>query len=818
MQATWTLAGLWLAHTAAAGSLVLLVTLTWMRLVRQPAWRQRLGEIGLAAALLAAVAALGPAWLHLPWLPAEQSEPLTFGAKIRDKKSEPSTGVASETDQDAVEWFAWTPVESATQEPASMVFTPQAQAAVPSSAAMTTAGPELVTTAIYTVIVAYGLGASFFLIRWLVGWIGLRRILRDAESAPDDICHFFRRKTAVEPTPRLLMSRRLRVPVSCGIWRPTIVLPVSLCRPPDHGRLPWVFAHELTHLVRHDAWSSVLFALGQVVFFYLPWFWSLRRQVRLCQEFVADAAAVTGRPADEYAAFLLSLIASQAVPLAATGVSGNRSDLYRRVSMLLKSPMRVEQTCPRSWTWASAGVLLALAVIIGGVGLKADAGGGRIIVIEPGGKQPVDVFKFKPAPGPTAVRIERPAGDAIDKDIVFFDPAQDGRADVLFRNPGDGKRAFLFKIDVGPHGKVVAEKPVQGRDAIILNLVGVPRGDVLGPQGLEVKPIQVNPTTNLFKPASDAVKLLQDVIIDLHPGEQADKDKQDKELADLLKMIENLGGQDGEKIRKQVEEALKKATKHIQDFQLKVDGVPGKVREAIAQSQALGEWKLQDPAALGRVVLWDYGPHGSGRLGAKLVKPSAILAEQLNLPKGMGMVVQEVQSDSPAAKAGIKVNDILLLHQDVASDAAKFNKMLESLKKDGNLDLKVLRKGKEENLKGIPVADLLQKQAQEAWFALPGILQDRAWTSSRALGRSHGVVTTIFRNIDRFNTRHQEGSLIITIIGKVEGGKAAPQEIHIQDGNTSNRYESADRVPSQYRDKVNHLIQTSGGPTQVESK
>src|SRR5207249_1508900 len=98
--------------------------------------------------------------------------------------------------------------------------------------------------------------------------VGLRRILRDADPAPEEIRGLFALEKGAAPVPRLLMSRRLRAPVSCGIWTPTIVLPVTLCKPPDHGRLPWVFAHELTHLVRRDAWSSLLFALGQTVFFY----------------------------------------------------------------------------------------------------------------------------------------------------------------------------------------------------------------------------------------------------------------------------------------------------------------------------------------------------------------------------------------------------------------------------------------------------------------------------------------------------------------------------------------------------------------------
>src|SRR5205807_6390072 len=174
--------------------------------------------------------------------------------------------------------------------------------------------------------------------------------------------------------PRLLVSRRLRVPFSCGLWRPTVVIPAALCAGPAPRQLRWVFAHELTHLARRDAWSCLLFGLGQALFFYLPWLWWLRRQVRLCQEYVADAVAVGPagpRPAGvaaDYAQFLLNLIHAPAVPVAATGVLGSYSDLFRRVTMLLESPTRVERRCPRRWSWAAAGGLLALAVLLSGIG------------------------------------------------------------------------------------------------------------------------------------------------------------------------------------------------------------------------------------------------------------------------------------------------------------------------------------------------------------------------------------------------------------------------------------------------------------------
>ena len=56
-------AWLWLLRTAIAGSLVLAVASGAVLLTRQPARRQHLGACGVFAALLVAIASVGPAWL-----------------------------------------------------------------------------------------------------------------------------------------------------------------------------------------------------------------------------------------------------------------------------------------------------------------------------------------------------------------------------------------------------------------------------------------------------------------------------------------------------------------------------------------------------------------------------------------------------------------------------------------------------------------------------------------------------------------------------------------------------------------------------------
>lgn len=100
-----------------------------------------------------------------------------------------------------------------------------------------------------------------------------------------------------------------------------------------------------------------------------------------------------------------------------------------------------------------------------------------------------------------------------------------------------------------------------------------------------------------------------------------------------------------------------------------------------------------------------FGTHP--RLGVLVDAPSETLAEQLNLKKGQGLVVREVVPDSPAAAAGLKTNDIILdlNGKAVPNDVGQFSQMVGEIKSDTPVDAKVLRKGKEETIKGIKLRE-----------------------------------------------------------------------------------------------------------------
>jgi beta-lactamase regulating signal transducer with metallopeptidase domain len=75
------------------------------------------------------------------------------------------------------------------------------------------------------------------------------------------------------------------------------------------GDLRAVLQHELGHVERHDAAAWLLAAGVNVVLFFLPPLWLMKRQMRLSQEFLADrVAADSSGGAVAYAEMMLRLV------------------------------------------------------------------------------------------------------------------------------------------------------------------------------------------------------------------------------------------------------------------------------------------------------------------------------------------------------------------------------------------------------------------------------------------------------------------------------------------------------------------------------
>jgi protocatechuate 3,4-dioxygenase beta subunit len=209
---------------------------------------------------------------------------------------------------------------------------------------------------------------------WLLGQVLLWRLTRGARPVPGALADLFGEISGpAGARVRLLQSDRISLPFTYTWTRPVILLPASLCRDGDHQALRYGLAHEWSHVERRDSWAWTFAALAGMVLFYQPLFWWLRRQLRLCQDYLADDRAAAAGSPEDYAAYLVRLARSRpSAPLIpALGVAGPRSNLFRRIHMLVIDRDDLEYRCPICWSLGAASVMALAVFLASGVRLHA---------------------------------------------------------------------------------------------------------------------------------------------------------------------------------------------------------------------------------------------------------------------------------------------------------------------------------------------------------------------------------------------------------------------------------------------------------------
>src|SRR5205823_5035007 len=148
--------------------------------------------------------------------------------------------------------------------------------------------------------------------------------------------------------------------------------------------------------------------------------------------------------------------------------------------------------------------------------------------------------------------------------------------------------------------------------------------------------------------------------------------------------------------------------------------------------------------------------------------------------------------------------------KEVPNNPKDFLKILEGVKGDPDVRVLILRKGKQHTVRGLilvqPKTQEQGKQKQFHYQWVPLDPKERELAKEKDLakwryeyvvpkdnikkapggplpkgGGDNTIMTTTLRTGDRFTTRYQEGSLIITLTGTVAGGKAKAGEIVVQD-------------------------------------
>jgi len=206
--------------------------------------------------------------------------------------------------------FTMQQVTSATAPGTSLSNTPPAFKPDASRSAAITSLPW--TTAALALYLAIGL--SLF-VRLIIGVVLARRLVRNSIVIHDARLAALIRYQSSRRVAHVVESRSVSVPLTVGVIKPAILLPISW-RDWDDAKLAGVLTHEMSHVARHDCLSQYLALLHRAVFWFSPLSWWLNRQIIELAEQASDEEALS-RGADQhsYARMLLGFLETvQAAP------------------------------------------------------------------------------------------------------------------------------------------------------------------------------------------------------------------------------------------------------------------------------------------------------------------------------------------------------------------------------------------------------------------------------------------------------------------------------------------------------------------------
>lgn len=157
----------------------------------------------------------------------------------------------------------------------------------------------------------WGIGVFLLLLRVLVGNISIGWLAsRAVEVESPVMLKLFSstlRELNLKCRIRFLHSDYTLMPIVCGIWRPTVILPITAENwTAERSRI--VLLHELKHIARQDCLTQLAVQLTCAFYWFNPLIWAAARRLRIERERACDDYVISlgTRPSD-YASHLLEI-------------------------------------------------------------------------------------------------------------------------------------------------------------------------------------------------------------------------------------------------------------------------------------------------------------------------------------------------------------------------------------------------------------------------------------------------------------------------------------------------------------------------------
>ncbi len=339
------------------------ISLIIVRKLGQPLERIRLIQMTFTCLLLAAVLSQVN-WtpsISLPVLPIASDATVESTASMTQEVPQLATITIAESD------------EVPTNSIANAI--PMSQTLSPSPVSTTISWTDFAKAFVVIGLLAVSVGNLLYLI---VGLALTRRLVRSARQLSPTVrsrAEAFLAQYA-DRNVAFVHSSRVSVPMVSGLVEPTIILPIELAdQNADETLLQHGIAHEWKHIDRNDLLMWHLTSFAQVLLWFQPFYWMLRRELRLSQDQIADEfAADQTNDLATYAETLVGFTKSkQRVMFGALAMAGTKSNLYRRVELLLNEKFQVSLTSRKRVLFACAGMLTAGGMLLASIELTQAA-------------------------------------------------------------------------------------------------------------------------------------------------------------------------------------------------------------------------------------------------------------------------------------------------------------------------------------------------------------------------------------------------------------------------------------------------------------
>jgi carboxyl-terminal processing protease len=251
-------------------------------------------------------------------------------------------------------------------------------------------------------------GTLLTLVPLLLAVMSLRRLARRSQLVTSGPLFVALREVneqlGVKRPVRLLVSRSRSMPMTWGIWRPTVLLPAQ-AQHWSKDRLRVVLTHELAHFQRRDCLTQLLAQIARAAYWYNPLIWLAERQIRALQERACDDLVLnSGFNAADYAQHVLAISAGYRSPKRSLGIASamaRAAKLEARLLLIL-NPSQNRRPLPGRHIGFAAAVTFAALGVLSTISFEANAAGQQAVQNDTDGAQS-NVANAQPTVGANAL-------------------------------------------------------------------------------------------------------------------------------------------------------------------------------------------------------------------------------------------------------------------------------------------------------------------------------------------------------------------------------------------------------------------------------